>query len=205
MQYLSFMVGGKRSPHGASWEVVCAFLKFTHHPALAPKVNALLEHRSEKTRQSFTQEKALLIELLINKRLVNKFPVVCLLGGVLLHIPALLGGFLGCSATPDLKERLLLSVTLEIWHSSLPPCKNFFLSRAPAQCCKLPLEFAGFLLPLPACCGPLAASHTCMSSDAPSIFSFSGKGYILFPEYINRKVSKEFYLCSSVFFRSYGI
>lgn len=57
MQYLSFMVGGKRSPHGASSEVVCASLKSMHHQLLAPKVNALLERRSEKPEQSFTQEK----------------------------------------------------------------------------------------------------------------------------------------------------
>lgn len=37
--------------------------------------------------------------------------------------------------------------------------------------------FAGFLLPFPACCGPLAASHTCVSSVAPSSFPFfSGQG-----------------------------
>lgn len=82
---------------------------------------------------------ALVIELLIYKSLANKFLVVCLLGGVLLHIPAMLGGFLDCSATPDPKECLLLSVTSEIWHSSLPPCKHFFFSRSPARCWKLPV------------------------------------------------------------------
>lgn len=34
-----------------------ASLKSTHHQLLAPKVNALLEHRSEKPERSFTQEK----------------------------------------------------------------------------------------------------------------------------------------------------
>lgn len=32
--------------------------------------------------------------------------------------------------------------------------------------------FAGFLLPFPACYGPLAASHTSVSSVAPSSFPF---------------------------------
>lgn len=92
---------------------------------------------------------ALLIELLINKRLANKFPVVCLLGGVLLHIPAMLGGFLGCSATPDPKECLLLSVTSETWLSAVPPCKHFFPSRAPARCWKLPVCWVSPSLPSP--------------------------------------------------------
>lgn len=175
MQYLSFVVGGKRSRHGASWEVVCPSLKITYHQLLAPKVNALLEHRSEKPEQGFTQEKVVgsIDSYWFNKRLANKFPVVCLLDGVLLHIPAMLGGFLGCSATPDPKECLLLSVTSETWRSAVPPCKHFFLSRAPAG----NSLFAGFLHLFPASCGPLVASHSCLSSVAHSSFPFfSGQG-----------------------------
>lgn len=143
---------------------------------------------------------ALLIELLINKRLANKFPVVCLLGGVLLHIPAMLGGFLGCSATPNPKECLLLFVTSEAWRSSLPPCKHFFLSRAPAQCWKLPVcpvspSFPSLLWALS------NSSYLCELSCSlqPSLLLWP-KGCILLPEYIIRKVSKEFYLCGSFFF-----
>lgn len=59
----------------------------------------------------------------------------------------MLGGFLGCSATPDLKECLLLPVTSETWRSSLPPCQHFFLSRGPAQCWKLPVCWVSPSLP----------------------------------------------------------
>lgn len=113
---------------------------------------------------------ALLMELLINKKLANKFPVVCLLGGVILHIPATLHGFLGCSAPLDPKECRLLSVTSEVWLPSVPRCKDFSLSAllVYAPCWKLS---ACWVSPcLPSVLWIPAASYTWICSVALSTF-----------------------------------
>lgn len=120
---------------------------------------------------------ALLMELLINKRLANKFPVVCLLGGVLLHIPATLSGFLDCSAPLDPKECLLLSVTSEVWLSSVPHCEHFFLSRAPGLHSMLEIPCSlGFSLPAQPTVGSSSISHLPFLSCSLQLSLFSGQG-----------------------------
>lgn len=118
-----------------------------------------------------------LMDLPINKRLADKFPVVCLLGGVLLRIPAPLSGFLGCSAPLDPEECLLLSVTSEAWLSSAPHCERSFLSRAPALHSVLETPSSlGFSLPTQPSVGSSNISHLHMLSCSLHLSLFSGQG-----------------------------
>jgi len=144
------------------------------------------EARSQSKVLPGRSQLALLMELLISKRLANKFPVVCLLGGVLLHIPATLSGFLGCSAPLDPEECLFLSVTSEAWRSSMPHCEHFFLPGAPGlhSVWKLPARWVAPSLPSPL--RAPAAPRTYVCSVAPSTFPC-----VLLPEYIIRKVSRQ--------------
>lgn len=115
------------------------------------------------------------MELLINKRLANKFPVVCLLGGVL-HIPATLDGFLGCSAPLDPKECFLLSMTSEAWLSSV--CINALQAFIPLQGSWSTLHagsclFSGCLPPYPAHCRlQQHLTPACAQLSLPPFFVF---------------------------------
>ena len=151
------------------------------------------EVRSQSKVLPSRSQLALLMELLIKKRFANKFPVVCLLGGVLLHIPATLSGFLGCSAPLDPKECLLLSVTSEAWLSSLPHCKHFFLSRAPGLHSVLETPCSlGFSFPTQLAVGSSSISHLRVLSCSLHLSLFSGrKGCVLLPEHIISKVSRQ--------------
>lgn len=115
-----------------------------------------------------------LMDLLINKRLADKFPVVCLLGGVLLRIPATLRG---CSAPLDPKECLLLSMTSEAWLSSAPHCEHSFLSGAPAlHSMGETSSSLGFSLPTQPSVGSGNISHLHVFSCSLHLSLFSGQG-----------------------------
>lgn len=138
------------------------------------------------------------MELLINKRLANKFPVVCLLGGVLLHVPAMLSGFLGCSAPLDPKECLLLSVTSEAWLSSVPHCEHFCLSRTPGLCSLLETPFSlGFSLPTQPAVGSSSISHLCVLSCSLHLSLSSGQGVYSAPRVHDQEGQQADFICAA--------
>lgn len=151
---------------------------------------------------------ALLMELLINKRLANKFPVVCLLGGVLLPVPAMLDGFLGCLAPLDPKECFLLSMTSEAWLSSV--CMNALQAFLPLQGSRSTLhtgscQFAGFLPPNPAHCRlQQYLTLACAQLFLPPFFVFWARGLFCSQSTSSGRSAGRLYLGRSSFLTQYN-
>lgn len=180
MRYLSYcMVWDKNVPSCGSLggHVCLPEVHISGHTTVSQYQKHTLYWNAEVRSQSKalpSRSRLALMDLLINKRLADKFPVVCLLGGVLLRIPATLRG---CSAPLDPEECLLLSMTSEAWLSSAPHCEHSFLSGAPAlhSMGETP-SLLGFSFPTQPSVDSSNFSHLHVFSCSLYLSLFSGQG-----------------------------